>query len=622
MASANIASAAAVVLACLSISAIGQSLRPSGPSGDDLQPRFIDSSRQEKLSGAFPAIDALMAQRMVELNLPGLVYGIVIDGELVVAKGLGFRDLKSREPVDAGTVFRIASMTKSFTALAILDLRDAGKLSLEDPIAKHVPELASLALPTRDSGPLTIRHLLTHSGGFPQDDPIADRQMALSNAQFSDLLRDGVPFSNPPGIAFEYSNLGYAILGRIVAKISGTPYQTYVERQILRPLGMTDTYWERKAAPVERLAVGYKRIGKEHAVEELVDGGDSEFAAMGALLMSSRDLARWIGLMLSAYPPRNDAERPPALRRTLREMQFGASFPRLFVGRPMAGAPTNATSFTAGYGLFAYRDCRFTHGVTHAGGLPGFGSQMRWLPEHGVGVFAMANTTYAPMGRLTSEILGILEETGGLGRRVPMPSRALLHAVSEIGRIVDAWEDERATRIAAPNFFLETPLESRREAVKKAREGLGACRAEPVKAENALRGTFRMNCEKGWIDVTLTLAPTQPPRVQHLSIASGRPPSAALMRAVEEVTIAFARGGHNLRLAPSVDRQAVGATLENAHVRYGACRVREVMDGDGAANARVRLNCDRGDLVLSIRTEGELLASIALTRPNDAVCVP
>ena len=138
MASANIerrarSIIAGVVLACLSISAIGQSSRPSGSSGDDPQPRFIDPARRDKLSTAFPAIDALMAQRVAELSLPGLAYGIVIDGELVVAKGLGFRDLKSRQPVDASTVFRIASMTKSFTP-------DAGKLSLEDPIAKHVPQ--------------------------------------------------------------------------------------------------------------------------------------------------------------------------------------------------------------------------------------------------------------------------------------------------------------------------------------------------------------------------------------------------------------------------------------------------------------------------------------------------
>lgn len=591
-------------------------------AGEIAPPRFDDPARRAKLMQALPAIDALMALRLEELKLPGLAYGVVIDGDLVLAKGVGLRDVEAKAPVNESTQFRIASMTKSFTALAILKLRDAGKLSLDDPVSKHVPELASPALPTRDSQAITIRHLLTHGAGFPEDNPVGDRQMALSNAQFSELLRGGIPFSNVPGMEFEYSNLGFAILGRIVSRVSGSPYRTYVTREILRPLGMEDTHWDARSAPVERLAIGYRRADEGFSVVSLDDGGDSEFTAIGGLITSSRDLARWIALMLSAFPPRDDPERAPALRRTLREMQFGSRSTSLGVSRANPGAPLRAIHVSAGYGLFAYRECRFNHGVAHAGGLPGFGSHMRWLPQHGVGVFAMANLTYAPMGRLTAEVLNLLHDTGALKPRVPSASPTLIQATAAVARVVDAWNDDAARAIAAPNFFLDESLEARRESAKNAREGLGACTPEPIKAENALRGTFRMACEKGWIDVTLTLTPSRPPRIQHLSYVSGRPLSENMKRIAADAIGAMAKGAQDLRLAAGADRQVISAMLENARIEYGACRIGEVLDGDGTSRARIRLACDRGDLVLSLRSQGENLAGLARARPSDAACIP
>jgi CubicO group peptidase (beta-lactamase class C family) len=103
--------------------------------------------------------------------MPGAVVGILIDGELAWVNTTGVRELDGRAPVTPDTVFRIASMSKSFTALAILKLRDEGKLSLDDPVARYVPAAADLPYPTKDSPALTIRHLLTHSEGFPEDNP-------------------------------------------------------------------------------------------------------------------------------------------------------------------------------------------------------------------------------------------------------------------------------------------------------------------------------------------------------------------------------------------------------------------------------------------------------------------
>lgn len=165
--------------------------------------------------------------------MPGIGYGVIVDGKLVHLGTHGVRDVGRKAPVDTSSVFRIASMTKSFTALAILQLRDAGRLSLDDPAERFVPELRALRYPTSDAPRITIRQLLTHSEGFPEDNPWGDQQLAATDRQMSAMMRRGIPFSTVPGTAYEYSNYGFAILGRIIANVSGVPYPRYIQRRIL-----------------------------------------------------------------------------------------------------------------------------------------------------------------------------------------------------------------------------------------------------------------------------------------------------------------------------------------------------------------------------------------------------
>ena len=146
---------------------------------------FTDPQRIAKLESAFPEIDRLFRAFAERSRVPGIAYGIVIDGRLVHSGAVGYRDIRTKAPVDADTVFRIASMTKSFTALCILRLRDEGKLSLDDPAERYVPELAGLGYPTADSPRITIRHLLSHAEGFPEDNPWGDRQLAATDAEMS-----------------------------------------------------------------------------------------------------------------------------------------------------------------------------------------------------------------------------------------------------------------------------------------------------------------------------------------------------------------------------------------------------------------------------------------------------
>ena len=269
--------------------------------------RFTDPGRLARLSAAFPEIDRLMHGFAERSRVPGIAYGIVVDGRLVHVGTAGYREVSSRAPADTSTVFRIASMTKSFTALAILQLRDEGRLALDDPAERYVPELAGLRQPAGDAPKVTIRHLLTHSGGFPEDNPWGDQQLAATEEEMSRMMRGGIPFSTAPGTGYEYSNFGYAILGRIVANVSGMPYPRYMEERVFRPLGMSATTLEASAVPPLRLAHGYRlRDGAWLEEKQLPDGA---FGPMGGMLTSLGDLGRWVGFMLDAWPPRDGEER-------------------------------------------------------------------------------------------------------------------------------------------------------------------------------------------------------------------------------------------------------------------------------------------------------------------------
>jgi CubicO group peptidase (beta-lactamase class C family) len=582
--------------------------------------KFADAQRRAKLMAALPRIEAMVAQGFKDLNVPGLSYAVVIDGEVVLARGLGVADVASQTPVTEDTAFRIASMTKSFTALAVLKLRDAGKLSLDDPVARHVPELLGWAPATSDAGPITLRHLLAHSGGLPEDNPMGDRQLALTPAQFSAWLAGGVPLARAPGSGFEYSNLGYMLLGRVVGNVSGRPYQHYIRDEILLPLGMAHTYWSAAAVPAGQFAQGHRPKDKGFEAEPLLE--DGEGGAMGGLITTPRDLARFVAAMLAAWPPRDTPEGPPALRRTLREMQLGQGLPDLWLGRRLPGGPMAAVAYSYGYGLQASTYCKWGRQVTHGGGLPGFGSLMTWLPDHGVGVISMANLTYASGGRLITDAVHLLHDTGALQAREPVAAAALQQAARLATELVLDWTDARAQALAADNLFLDQPLPERREAIALAREGLGRCTPGALTPENPLRGKQRLGCEQGWLDIELTLAPVPAPRVQSLAVTSGRPLQPALQQTVDDIAAAVARGARTLDLAASADRSSIAAVLESTRSAYGSCKAGAVLEGNGTSQAKLKLVCDRGTLEMSVTLEQGRLTKVSLRPELGTACMP
>ena len=478
-------------------------------------PRFTDPGRVRKLESALPEIDGIFQRYASQRRIPGMVWGVVIDGRLAHTGSTGVRNREGNAPVTEKTVFRIASMTKSFTSLAILKLRDEGKLSLEDPVSKWIPEFARMELPTRDTAPLKIRQLLSHSAGFPEDNPWGDQQLSASDADMTGWLRSGIPFSTPPGTRYEYSNYAFGLLGRIVTKASGIPYEKYVRAEILARLHMEASSFEPSEVAAGDRAVGY-RLQPDGTYAEEPPLPQGAFGSAGGLLTTAGDLGKYVAFHLSAWPARDDAESGPVRRSSVREMSHMWTPANLVASR--TGGILQASESGYGYGLRIATDCRFEHIVGHGGGLPGFGSYMAWLPDYGVGMFAMANLTYAGPAEPINQAWDVLLKTGGLQKRELPASPILAEMHDHIVNLWKEWDEGEAKKIAAMNLFLDIPAAQRRAEIQKMKSEVGECSAVgPVIPENWLRGQFNMSCRNGTVAVFFTLAPTQPPKVQHLS---------------------------------------------------------------------------------------------------------
>jgi len=346
------------------------------------------------------------------------------------------------------------------------------------------------------------------------------------------MLRGGIPFSNAPGLAYEYSNYGFAILGRIVANVSKMKYGDYVAANILKPLGMTATTLEAAEVPADRLAHGYRWEDARWKDEPLLSNGS--FGSMGGMLTSVRDLSRYVGVFLSAFPPHDGPETAPIRRSSLREMQqLWRPGVATVIKDPASGAiQLNASGY--GFGLRISQDCSYRHIVAHGGGLPGFGSVMTWLPDYGVGFIAFGNLTYTSWGRVAAPVFDVLVKTGGLEPRRPRPSPALTEARDGVSKLIARWDDRAADGLAADNLFLDRTKDRRRAEIDALRAEVGACTPGTGfdEVENALRGQWTLNCERGKLQVRITLAPTMPPKVQYLDVrpAPASPAQAATCR--------------------------------------------------------------------------------------------
>ena len=462
-------------------------------------------------------IERIFVDWQLDSRVPGVVYGIVENGTLVTVKGLGVQDTQTGRRVDADSRFRIASMSKAFTAMAILKLRDKGRLSLDAPAETYVPELRGWTYPTADARRIRVRDLLNHSAGFVTDDPWGDRQQPLSEADFTAMLKAGVPFSRQPGLAMEYSNFGYALLGRIVTNVSKRPYQAYIKNSILAPLGMPATGHDISRSPPETRAIGYR--WQDGAWVREPDMADGVFGAMGGVETSARDYARWVAFLLQAWPPRDDGDAGPVARATVREIVEGSNF-AFGSPRPAAvgGAPCRVAR-AYGMGWRVFDDCDLGLIVTHSGGYPGYGSNILLLPEKGIGIFAFANRTYAGPALPVMKVAMALQAAGSAGSR-PMPtSDRLQQGYALAQKIWRAGDVESVGSGLAMNFLMDRDAVHWRAELARLQAEAGKCAAdEAVMAVTAMEGSFVWRCERARIEGHLLLAPTHVVALQALEL--------------------------------------------------------------------------------------------------------
>ncbi|MDX6599422.1 MAG: hypothetical protein QOE87_3309 [Gaiellales bacterium] len=579
---------------------------------------FDDSGRAARVRELAPAIDALFANALGELGAPGIAYGIALDGELVHSGGCGVRDLDSGAAPDADTAFRICSMTKSFVAMTVLSLRDEGRLDIDAPLGEVVAELAPLAEAGPDAPSVTVRQLLTMDAGMPQDDPWADRLMAEDGAWVTEaLFARGATRSRAPGTAFEYSNYSWAALGRVVATVTGQRHQDAVRERVLDPLALTSTVWSAGDLPAERIATGYRPAGEGFTAEvPLADGGD--FAALGGLYSTVRDLARWSGVFLDAEPPRDAPERAPVSRATLREMQRARSAFAPGVEWPSLGEPPGVVAGGYGYGLMIWHERDGRRHVGHPGGLPGYGTLMRWVPELGLGAILLANVTYAKCEAPLRRALELVSREAALPRRAVRAHPGLLAARDAVDGLVAHWDDGAAARLFAPNVDLDRPLAERRAELEALAERHGAlARDGEFEPEDALRGRWRVNGERGHVDLEITLAPTVPPLVQTLDVDSILPPTgmlATLATAAADVARDPRLEALGALLAPGVDAEEALRGFQVAAALYGPFGDPEPVAGDGEKTTTLRLPSDRGavDLELELDADSGRLGRVVL----------
>jgi CubicO group peptidase (beta-lactamase class C family) len=330
------------------------------------------------LATRVPSVESLFDDALRRGQWPGVSIAVVSRAGTTWTHSSGVADLDTKAPVGTRTIFRVGSITKTLTALTVLELRDEGKLDLDVPAERFLPELAGVVYPTLDSPKITLRHLLTHSSGLSRDGVLPKLRDGGHVPTTGELVAtlDGQRLLFAPGAGYEYSNQGAAFLGVVIARASGEPFEQHVERSLLTPLAMNDSAFAPRPAWGTRLATGYSVHDGEWKREELTPAGAT--AATGHLYASAPDLAKYVAFELSAWPPSDAPSTGPVRRSTLRESQlvFGMQPPK-----PDAEGAYWVLESEPGVGLV----------VSHGGTIDGFHAEVRFAPELGVGVVAMTN---------------------------------------------------------------------------------------------------------------------------------------------------------------------------------------------------------------------------------------
>ena len=390
-----------------------------------------------------PRLESRATAFVKEHRLPGAAVGVVRGEELAWSAGIGFANLERLRAPKASTLYRIASITKTFTGTAIMQLRDEGRLHLDDAAMTYLPELHAAASPFGPIETVTIRRMLSHESGMMSEPPGTD---------WSQPIYEGDPAANlaraerlgtqiPPNAQTKYSNLSYQLLGEIVSRVSGTPYTEYLQANIITPLGLTSTGFEPlSSGHRQRCAVGYAARGFSDELRRATPL--ASLHAEGGLWSCVTDLARWIAFQL----------REDGGPRAGAQVLAGETLAEMHRARYLGD-----DEWTAAFGISWYTERRDSVSwVQHSGSLPGFATNVCFDPKAKIGAIALLNGV-GDASVLARELATLArdaesERPAAIAASAPLPDewRSLLglYADTEYGMIVRLeWRDGELTLV-------------------------------------------------------------------------------------------------------------------------------------------------------------------------------
>jgi CubicO group peptidase (beta-lactamase class C family) len=332
---------------------------------------------------------AWMEGQIAYRGLPGIVVGVVADQELVWSAGFGFANTAEKIPMSPETKFRMASHSKLFTATAIMQLREQGKLRLDDPVSRYLPWF-QVKPAGPDDPPITIEELLTHSSGLPRE---AGAHWTTYEFPTEEQLRALTPERQAafaPEVRWKYSNLAYSIAGLVIEAVSGEKWADYVQRHIFSPLGMTSSSVDQN---VSGLAVGYNRRMPDgsRAVMPFVDARG--MAAATGITSTVEDMAKFVSAQFRKGHMGDD-----------RVLSTGSL-------REMHRVRVLENNWTSGNAIgFAVRRDRDRIYIGHGGGYPGYTTQTTINLDARVGVIVLTNTNDSDPGAIATQLMNTVGE--------------------------------------------------------------------------------------------------------------------------------------------------------------------------------------------------------------------
>jgi CubicO group peptidase (beta-lactamase class C family) len=279
---------------------------------------------------------------------------------------------------------------------------------------------------------------------------------------------------------------------------------------------MNNTYWDYSKVPNEQLSLGYRWVEDRWVEQQML--GDGAYGAMGGMLTTIEDYAKYMTFHLSASP--SDLPDSKVLKRSsLREMQQPWNLGAFNVENKNALGNPCPYVLAYGYGLRYVQDCQHHVNIGHSGGLPGFGSNWKILPQYGIGFVSFANRTYAPANALNTQILDTLIALADL-KPIPLKVAPILkERQSQLVALLPTWEKAEASGIFAENFFLDYFLKSLRKEAEEIYQKAGKIKkVGEMMPENSLRGSFILECENANVGVSFTLSPEKPALIQEYHI--------------------------------------------------------------------------------------------------------